>query len=52
MSGIKEYEETLRQHFQRNYESYQNPFESEIKELSEELEKPIIKYDKEKKENL
>ena len=52
MGGIKDYEEALRQHFQRNYDSDQNPYESEIKQLQLELEKPIIKYDKEKKESL
>lgn len=52
MHGVKQYEETLRSHFNRTYDAYVNPFEGEISHLRSQLEKPIVKYDKEKKEAL
>lgn len=52
MNSIKSYEESLRRHFKGLYESYRNPYEEEIDGLKRELEKPIIKYDKFKKQEL
>lgn len=52
MNSIKAYEESLKSHFKQLYESYRNPFEAEIDSLRKELEKPIIKYDKFKKQEL
>ena len=49
MHGVKDYEETLRTHFSRTYAGYSNPFADEIAYLKSELQKPIVKYDKEKK---
>jgi hypothetical protein len=33
MKGMKDYEDTLRRHFQRLYDGYINPFDNEIKAL-------------------
>lgn len=49
MESIKNYEESLKNHFRQLYSSYKNPYEAEIQSLNKELEKPIIKYDKMKK---
>lgn len=52
MESIKNYEESLKNHFRQLYSSYKNPYEAEIQSLNKELEKPIIKYDKMKKGEL
>ena len=52
MSSIKDYEESLKNHFKQLYGSYSNPYQVEIDQLLRELEKPIIKYDKLKKNEL
>jgi len=52
MNSIKNYEESLKRHFHSLYNSYKNPYEGEINHLKSELEKPIIKYDKFKKQEL
>jgi hypothetical protein len=52
MGSIKQYEECLKNHFRQLHEAYRNPFEGETERLKQELEKPIIKYDKLKKHEL
>jgi hypothetical protein len=52
MKRISDYEETLRQHFYGMFKGYSNPFADEIYDLEQELLKPIIKYDKHKKDRI
>lgn len=52
MNSIQQYEESLKRHFKQLYDGYRNPYEPEIENYKQELEKPIIKYDKYKKQEL
>lgn len=52
MKHMREYENRLRHRFEHIRDSYQNPFVGEIAELKKELQQPMIKYDKPRKEAL